>query len=286
MRNLIFIFFSLLLLGCKQEDFSPVRNYEEKLFVSCVLDSRCEAKILAIQKSLDSWNLEDRLNISKNITAKLISEDTTYIFKDTIIGGVTNFKCFYFKSSILPCGYYTLQINDSSLQVYKNISSTIFYPDKMNISVKIVNSYYEFGHIANNNRFHAYIFYKQKINNEWIIKKEELPFVWTTTIEGVDVLFFPDNGFQNDISFLFKIPYQTVYDCYHKILTYADKDDLIIMGGFIIFESYDINLPQYIETTNGFFDLYSVRLDQLSFSNINNGLGIFGGIRVDTIKWF
>jgi len=48
---------------------------------------------------------------------------------------------------------------------------------------------------------------------------------------------------------------------------------------------FDDALYKYYATANPFEDRYSVRLDQPVFTNINGGLGVFGGTRVDSIAW-
>lgn len=86
MKYYIFLILCFIFFGCQHEDFSPVRNFEEKLAVFSVLDSRNDLTFLYLQKNSDSWDISERLSLPENITVKVIKNNNKeYIFKDTVI---------------------------------------------------------------------------------------------------------------------------------------------------------------------------------------------------------
>ena len=55
-----------------------------------------------------------------------------------------------------------------------------------------------------------------------------------------------------------------------------DKQNYTILTMILDVHVYDINLSNYFVTTSQVLDDFSVQLDEVEFSNVEGGLGIFG----------
>jgi hypothetical protein len=74
------------------------------------------------------------------------------------------------------------------------------------------------------------------------------------------------------------------FEAIDKTLNDISKDDTAKSSysvGPVIFEviEFDANLSSYYSSINGSLDAYSISLDEIIFSNINNGTGVFGSYK-------
>lgn len=79
------------------------------------------------------------------------------------------------------------------------------------------------------------------------------------------------------------------YQAYTITLTeirqkYGDKS-LFFQEALFILTQVETNLYNYYSVVNGFQDDYSIRTDQPDYSNINGGVGLFGGRTADTLSY-
>jgi len=79
------------------------------------------------------------------------------------------------------------------------------------------------------------------------------------------------------------------YQAYNITLTeirqkYGDKS-LFFQEALFILTQVETNLYNYYSVVSGFQDEYSIRTDQPDFSNINGGVGLFGGRTTDTLSY-
>lgn len=79
------------------------------------------------------------------------------------------------------------------------------------------------------------------------------------------------------------------YQAYTITLTeirqkYGDKS-LFFQEALFILTQVETNLYNYYSVVSGFQDEYSIRTDQPDFSNINGGVGLFGGRTTDTLSY-
>ncbi len=65
-----------------------------------------------------------------------------------------------------------------------------------------------------------------------------------------------------------------------------DKSKIYIVDMRLTVTELNKDLSSYYSSLNGFFDEYSVRLDEQIYSNINGGIGIFGAYKNTSVKHF
>jgi hypothetical protein len=286
MKKPIFILICLLIHGCQQEEFSPIKEFNAKLVIYCVLDPRNDIQLLRIQNNYSSWNITESSKLPDDVQAILIDNNNEeYFFKDTLIDNIENFKSYFCKGIKLHPGGYTLKI---SAKGFPLTYSVLNYPDESRLlksyptgkySVSITSS-------TKNYKYHFYIYYEQKIDNKWVRNKMEIPTT-ITLLNGRSFTQFPGPEFIEDQQQNVGVINETVNEyTKNKILPLSNPGDIRIIGCWFIIENYDINSANYIKAVNGFYDLYSIRLDQIGYTNITNGYGVFGAIRVDSLDIF
>jgi hypothetical protein len=63
----------------------------------------------------------------------------------------------------------------------------------------------------------------------------------------------------------------------------GEDGNIVITDLFLNVVQFDRELARYYSSTNGYLDEHSVRLDQMIYSNINGGVGIFGTYKTNRI---
>jgi hypothetical protein len=94
---------------------------------------------------------------------------------------------------------------------------------------------------------------------------------------------YPSSTFDNYISF--------DYSCFNKIMASISEGDTNKSSYEILFMElnvldYNPPLAKFYSSTHGSLDEYSIRLDQTTYSNINEGLGIFGVYKTNIAKFY
>jgi hypothetical protein len=129
------------------------------------------------------------------------------------------------------------------------------------------------------------------LNNEWVNKQLEVPIQiiisqnpkYTYTSQKDTLLIYPQISKERALG---ERKQQVDYTCFDyaisKIYESAQGDSLKAFKGFVFFTAIDFNL--YGRIFSGFYDKYSVRLDQPDKSTIVDGEGIFGSIYFDSTE--
>jgi hypothetical protein len=275
----------LLAFACRQEDFSPIKDFQNKFVVYCVLDSRTDSIKLFIQKNSDKWNETERINLPLDLQIKInCYNNKIYNFTPSDSTTHPEYKSYYTREFDRHMGYYHLEIISRD---FPPSTALVFYPvaslylsskKKAGIYVEIRSSTKQF-------KLHAYVYYDLKINNTWVRRRVEFPLSKTSGKERID--YYPGADFLEEYPYLFEVNDDIINNTiYAKILPLASKEDIEIIDGRLIVENFDDNLAQYLKAVNGFYDQYTVRVDQFGYSNIMNGIGIFGAYRADTFMLF
>jgi hypothetical protein len=68
-----------------------------------------------------------------------------------------------------------------------------------------------------------------------------------------------------------------------EMICASSSYDMRFKNAIIYLVQFDENLYRNYQTANGFKDRYSIRLDERDFTNIKNGLGVFGCYTVDSL---
>ena len=284
MKTRIFIIVLIFFIGCKEEDFSPVGNYEKKVVTYAVLDNRSENQIIKVQSAFltkDGTNLSEK-KIS-NIKVSLSDGSNNYFLKDTLIPGAENYSYFVLNAFTLNRGaFYSLKITGDNVP---DATSQIRVPTGQDLSIyydteKILVTYAK-GNSLKGFLHHLYVeFYIRegtKILNNYRV---EIPSQLLLLNEGADTLkVYPSLTKETNHEY----SYSGLFSALNAYKPSDTKQKLVVRRSVVTVLSMEVNLYNYISTVKGFSDPFSVRLDQINYSNILNGYGIFGAITIDSV---
>jgi hypothetical protein len=276
----IIIFYGIFFSCCKN-DFTPYGEFEEKLVVYAILDSRLPDHIVKVQRSFfyeSDTNYKSK--IPNNIKVTISNSTGTYTLKDTTIEGVTNYAVFCLSDHIIGRG------DDYSIRVtaddYLPATASIISPVDRSINL-IINNLNVVAYWGSTNEnaaghaYHMYIYYnvidgnkidsqRIEVPNELIINDIDTTFIYPELSSAITTTYY-----NNTISYTLS-----------KIRTLYPDEQVIIKKCMIIILSFDENLYSYYYSIQRFNDPYSLRLDAPFYSNINNGYGVFGVVTTDS----
>jgi hypothetical protein len=284
LKTKIFILILIAFIGCKEDDFSPVGNYEKKIVTYAVLDNRFENQIIKIQSAYltEDGNIQAEKKIS-NIKVSISDGTNNYALRDTVVSGAENYSYFVLDALKLNRGaFYSLKITGDNvpdataqIRVPANQDITLFFDtDKILLT-------YSKNHTGKGFLHHFYVdFYIKegtKILNNYRV---EIPSEMVLTNEGADTTrVYP--SLTKEISHEYS--YSALFAELNAYLPADSKQKLVVKRSIATVLSLEENLYNYVSTVKGFSDPVSVRLDQINYSNITNGYGIFGAITIDSV---
>lgn len=283
MKNkIIIIFLSFLILSCNSEDFSPVGNYEKKVVTYLILDNRINNQIIKVQSDylVNDKNTSKKIN---NLNVYLINDNNKYTFSDTIIPDSKNYSYFVLRNFIPIRGAkYSLYISGDEVPT---ATSEIYVPPKSDVTLyydsdKIQLTYYRNRYVKGY-LHHLYVDFYIKDDKNNVIKngRVEVPIGIEILNDGKDTIkYYPT--LTKDVSFNYS--YSNLFTVLMENKPKDDKYKLVVKKSVATVLSLEENLYNYYVTVKGFSDPYSVRLDQINYSNIKNGYGIFGAITIDS----
>jgi hypothetical protein len=258
-------------------------EYEKKIVTYAVMDNRSDPQIIKVQSvySTKDGNNSSEKKIS-NLKVTLFDMYGTYIFHDTLIPGSVNYS--YFVSEGLNLnrgGRYSLKITgDNVPDAYSNI----IIPVKQDITLYYDSEQIKLTYTKNSSvkgyLHHLYVeFYLKDGTNILGNYRVEIPSELEIINDGKDTIKnYPVLTKDNNHIYSYA-------NIFSELIAYKpsnDKIKLVVKRSIATVLSLDVNLYNYVSTVKGFSDPVSVRLDQINFSNISNGFGIFGAIAIDS----
>ncbi len=270
-------------MSCKEEEFSPVGSYEKKIVTYAVLDSRLDKQIIKVQSAYLTKSGENGAEKKiSNLQVNLSDGSNNYLFRDTVIAGYVNYSYFVSNNVKLSRGSrYSLKISGDNVPLAE---SDITLPGKPDLTLyydadKILLTYSRIGH-AKGFLHHYYVEFYIKDGSQILGNyRIEIPSELKVTNDGMDTLrIFPSLTKENNHSYSYS-------SLFSELIRYKPSNDrikLVVKKSVATVLSLDENLYNYVSTVKGFSDPVSVRLDQINYSNIINGYGIFGAITIDS----
>jgi hypothetical protein len=264
-------------------------NTENKLGVQAILDSRQKIQFVKIQKIFPSYASSNEEKIPKNLVVRVNASEVSYLFKDTIVEGISNYKMYYNKEISVEPGSYMLIITSDN---YPAAWSMMSVPGKPDISEGYESTKLTFmiGATISAKGFYYnfYVDYRSIKDADTMFNRIEVPIRVDTNEKNEIFAQYPTSLIPvTDIGGMEKIFLSIGSLIYIRnlIKTKENTSDVFIYKGMLYITSLDWNLTDYLKTVKGYDDPYSVRLDRPDFTNIVNGYGVFGSIHLDSI-WF
>jgi hypothetical protein len=325
MKNLIIssilIMLVLVIIGCKNDDFSPLGNLEKSYAASCIIDNRTKNSYVRINKVHFS---DGDKKMPPSTVVKIEGDDgTSYILRDTVLDADQNGSVYYtslnfwwrslpsFKGLsyhliIDPPGLptqkadaYVFNKTNMSASTYKGytLEGTVYYTFSINAKkesnpVFLFTMFieYEVGKIKEYLEVPIIVYYK--INLEpWYITNYPIYFWGLDTVginypslSPIELTYYKTTS--NNIT----LSYNT--NCMEYALNTIRKqagDDVArVKRGIGVIYLIDSYLYEYFLSPKT--DRYSVRLDESYYSTnfkASNGkaMGFFGSITSDTVEF-
>lgn len=290
------------LISCS-EDFNLKSAFKQQYVLNCIINGDTTYQFASISKTFDVEGYDPSVN-EKDLTVRdavinIFYNGNNYLLRDTIVLNADGSESFiYYTNSLQPEPNKTLSIEAalSDGTILKSSTTTpkagnlTFFPEDVVTDYSIGHNtegqtlFWEITNPENNNALFLpsliIIYYKEENGND--IKKEKLvPLYYYNSVDGEVLPFYPIVTEQNQITFDISVLNQAMNE-----ISGDDTSKLSYKIDSSLFELYllDRNLAPYILTSQSFTDGYTVLLDQLDYSNIENGYGVFGSFYKKSLK--
>ena len=294
----------LLLIGC-DVPFSPKGTFTEKVVVFTILDPSKNIQFARVYRTYDLGGFDPRLNrIDPQVrNARVVIRDdagNTYSFKDTLLERDNSDRyastiVAYYTDQLVPLARrkYLLEV---TVPDYGKATAEMTVPEPFVIYVSgsrgrplLADSLHPCNCIrvslfggggAKGQLTRLFLDYTVKKAGEPEVRlRREVPIASRRSIEGSLVPVYP----QPDRSLYMEFPLDLFYATIAEVLKSDPLAVITVTDATILSYAMEPNLYNYYLISHGFGDPLSVRLDAPDFTNILNGLGVFGALAVDSL---
>lgn len=295
------LFFVTLLSGC-ENSFDPKKNYQEKYMINLVIKGDSVNQLAVVSKSYDVPGYNPAENgvspfvSGARITIASTFYDLAYTFKDTVsteIGGKYGSPAPVYKLSQMKARSNDTLTLLATMPDGTVLSSKCVVPRDLDFRLSkqyistITSNPLEKALTIQWSASPDYIFVPRltlyyATDKNGVVKgyKKEIPLKYVD-VEGTQKPLYP--GVTRDKILVYEYP------AINKVMLDIsegdnDKYSYVIQDAILEVLVMDKNLGNYYGSTEGFLDDYSVRLDEVVFSNIQGGLGVFGAYLISSRK--
>jgi hypothetical protein len=289
--------------GC-ENNFSPIGGYNKQLVVYGVLSNRSDSQYVRIYTNYNpSGNDLSEQTTDTGVHGAIVTmmdDSTTYRFKETAIPRDTTIRYSSdivgyvgFPCRLRPGKIYSLAINSDQGRatalvyvpshgfLFVNTPKSLTDPRSAldDISVTLGISPWARGYLVR-----LFINFDVMVGQNWEHRKVEVPSfgdsLMTPGAYGYPTLTIGPSGSTSTVVFR--------REAYLGILKQQIErpygSSFTLTTATFVLTQVDQNLFNYYNTVNGYQDLYTIRLDQLDFTNINRGVGLFGAMVEDSTE--
>jgi hypothetical protein len=302
---LFFVMAFCALVGCDVA-FNPKDVYVDKLVIYSVLDP---TKNIQFARVYVTYDVEGTNPVNNKVDTQVggatirLTDDQgqTYVFKDSLLkrdasDRYTSDIIAYYSYGLLPASgkRYKLEVSAPGFQ---KSTAEVTVPEPFVIYVNggrfrplladsanecscfQVSLYGGSGAKGSLTRF--FINYTvKKPGGEEVRLSREVPIGTRKSADGRVVPVYPQPDRATYIEFPQWLFFSTMYD----ILQSAPGSEITATEVLFVSHAMEPALYNYYQIAHGFGDPFSVRLDQPDYTNIQNGLGVFGAVAVDSLK--
>lgn len=299
MKKILIVIFaaaaSLLSISC-EENFNPKEEFKQKYVLWCIVNSdyRYEnaPQFAVLAKTYDVDGFDPAANrvdpVLKDADVRLYADDVEYKFvQDTTNRRDTtryDSTFIYYRSTPVKLRFGSRLYITAKLPTGEVLSAETSLP--LNMGLEYSDEFVDYGvstinrDISNEwsiwwetNGNHLFfpglkIVYTQQVGENRITKSRKVPLRYINSKP-----YYPDYSVESEVSFSFD-----AIDSAMAMISAGDtaKGNYTIQSFVFELIEFDTPLSYYYSSINGYLDNYSIRLDELTYSNINGGLGVFG----------
>jgi hypothetical protein len=307
----IAILFIFAMMGC-DDSFSPKAPFQPRMVIYSVLSAESDTQFVRIYSTYDSPNNDPTTNLDEkpvtDATVTISDGATTYALRDTVIPRPD--KSRYLRDIH---AYYVYPFRPQPNRTYKLLASspvngaaeaTLKMPGHGSISVLSPSlladpwfgegSYVsvQLGISPNTKGFRVLFFveYEGFGAKGWEVHRREVPasMITVNCLYLEYAISFPKvvgrltplgrSGFEGYAfgRFAYRRSVEIIRGSYY---------DIRFRNAVFYLIQFDENLYNNYQTANAYQDRYSTRLDERDFTNVKDGLGVFGGFTVDSLYY-
>jgi len=286
-KLLLLLVIALICLSCS-DNIDPVTEGQKKIIFNCVIDVDDSVHFAYLTRSYsadDANNYSSKENYIKNALIRIWNGENYTVFKDSMVSDINNLPngmpaYFYYLKNYKINPKYQL-IVEAILPSGERIYVTSKSPAVVNVdkSDKLISegskSFLIVWERSNlNNLFlpRLSVTYQQTTSNGIVEKTIFVPQKYVTS-DNKETPIYPIISNQGFLS----IDKSTIDETMSNISEGdPNKDNYRIIGASIEVFSFDQNLENYLLATYKGSSAYTVNLNEVNYSNITNGLGLFG----------
>ena len=290
--KIIIVLTGLFALFACEDNVNPNDQFSEQIALNCVIHGDSSYQVATV---LRSFPFGEELSLSesfvKNVQLRLWydveGEDDAFLFRDSIItvqdsDGNETEVLFYYVNGVNVEPEKIMEI-EAILPNGKRLFSSTTTPERLTVSHDYFIPPEEFGrdyvHVewyspGGERVVQANMMIKYSYNNNGVKEDREIIVpVEVNETNGNLVPSYPVPVLDKEIDFD-----MNAVDWAMEKISEGDpvKENYSIAGAEVTLLVYDKNLTGYFTSTNTILDDYSIRIDEIDFSNIDGGLGLFG----------
>jgi hypothetical protein len=283
--------------GC-DDSVNPNAAYEPRMVVYCLLSTGTNRQVVRTYETADpSQPYSNTVEPSvSDATVTLSQLNTMYKLRDTTIARSDTSRysagvAAKVASPLVPQfgSEYVLKVQSPTLGTYVakttipkrgSISSSFIYildtPGDYQYDLPLQLKVYGKGYVLR-----MLLQYDVQVNGIWFEQTEEVP---RSLISLSDVLFPVVVQTQGQGENL-KWPLATLSYTFAGIIKRFEMNHITFKRVILQLRQYDENLFNYYQIVNSFHDPRSIRVDVPDYTNIPNGLGVFGAYTVEELAY-
>jgi hypothetical protein len=287
-KVLLFISLFVLLISCS-ESFEPFGALKDQYALNCIVKGDTTFQIAAITRTYANENYNPYSNTTDpNVSGALIriwNGDSVVVFRDTTFTRPANsnyqtpYHLYYTKKfklvstsleieAILPNGV-RLTGQATVPNAVKFIYTDKVVPPK---SKSVIEFIWDAGTLDNAYLTQVSIYYYKADDPQKTIKIAYVPASYISQ-DGLDFPIAPKPNNANKLVIDVSTISKTM-----ELISAGDpnKSNYVILGPYLEVVSFGKSLSTYFNSITRTNDAYTVNLNEIDYSNINNGLGVFG----------
>ncbi|MCE1188696.1 MAG: DUF4249 domain-containing protein [Ignavibacteria bacterium] len=288
---------ALLLFACK-ESFEPNAPFQEKYVLNCLINADDSIQTLTITRGYapnpdGSATPMGDLGV-KDALVRIWVEDSVYFFHDTITdrtdgthggGKVSFYVCNFYRTS--PGKKHTVE---AILPDGKKLVSSFTMPSRVNItmdpavsvpSINAVSYFLQWETYDRDVYFYPRLTlnYSHLENNNWVPGAKILPSDYISR-NGTMQYMYPIPSASHVVKFEKAALTSAINDL---LKIDSDKSHFKISGMWLDVYTLDKYLTSYYSNTAMQGGDFTIRLDEVDFTNVSGGLGVFAGYVHQTV---
>ena len=292
-QTLIFLFLLLFTCGC-EEPFSPKGPFEQQLVVYSVLDAKSDTQYVRLYLNYNPPGFDpNAVTTEQYDTAALVTISAgsrNFVFHDTLLGPTLHaFVDQAFRP--LPGTAYALTIASRfgtasattkiPAQGFMSVpdQSKLLFPNSFtdkNIDINCTLGLNTKGFLV------RFILVYSLENDTASVNTSEIPSSYRQDPTGQTTPVYPQLQRMFDPNPIISIPVTNYLQSIAQLTSEHGTRVILKQAKFYLIQA-DESAYNYYKIVNGFQDKYSIRTDQPDYTNIQNGLGVFGSFNVDSL---